>query len=460
MNDYPPQYYVAGPRRVALNGVGSNTPRTKFQSDEQYVTTVEAVSNLVSALTVNNALITLISKTFDAANNKVERWYGTKYNARAIPFTSRQCWISPKSAASLGINFPLPNPFIPTEEGLRVKIPITPQEAILDRSFEVRMKPISPPTLIRDDERWSVYFKQDDRFGLPKGYVIFQLLTKDAYSEEEKAALSQLYLLSTSDCLTEYTYDASLADLSYDLQVLPRGVRLTFGGYNDKLLDFASYVCNKLSKDISSLIPKNDAEFERYKDTISRALSAFDVQQPYAHASFYSSLCFQPPNFVYSNADLRLALEKLSLNDLRAYASNVWQSGKGEALIQGNFDQKEAMNFVYMMDEVLSFQTVQVNSLPPRLHALPLPTVPMNGKPITLKVLEPNLSNINAVSHVSIQALGKSDLDHVLVEILAAILNEPFYDDLRTKQQVCFYSPGSFFMFYTTHCRHFYFRFN
>ena len=29
-------------------------------------------------------------------------------------------------------------------------------------TFEERMKPISPPAIIRNDERWKAYFKQDD----------------------------------------------------------------------------------------------------------------------------------------------------------------------------------------------------------------------------------------------------------------------------------------------------------
>jgi insulysin len=135
-----------------------------------------------------------------------------------------------------------------------------------------------------------------------------------------------------------------------------------------------------------------------------------------------------------------MALEQTSLDDLRTYARDIWKSGKGEVLIQGNFDQSEATGFVDMIDSVLAFDSVQDSQLPERLRALPLPIIPLNGTAIKLKVLEPNPSNINAVSHVSIQALGKSDSDHVIVEILAAILNEPFYEDLRTKQQVCLYN--------------------
>jgi len=78
-------------------------------------------------------------------------------------------------------------------------------------------------------------------------------------------------------------------------------VRLTFGGYNDKLKKFASFVSRKLSSDVKDLLPKNDQEFDRYKDQIMRALSAFDVRQPYAHASYYAQICLQPRRFQYGN---------------------------------------------------------------------------------------------------------------------------------------------------------------
>lgn len=94
---------------------------------------------------------------------------------------------------------------------------------------------------------------------------------------------------------------AELAGLTYEVRVLPRGVRLTFGGYNDKLKRFASFVSRKLSSDIKDLLPKNDQEFDRYKDQIMRALSAFDVKQPYSHASYYAQMCLQPRRFQYSN---------------------------------------------------------------------------------------------------------------------------------------------------------------
>lgn len=50
--------------------------------------------------------------------------------------------------------------------------------------------------------------------------------------------------------------------------------------------------------------------------------------------------------------------------------------------------------------------------------------------------LEPNSENGNAASYVSIQGLSEDPKEHVLMEIIGAIVSEPFYEDLRTKQQL------------------------
>jgi insulysin len=247
--------------------------------------------------------------------------------------------------------------------------------------------------------------------------------------------MSCLALNNKSSQNDAYLSLAGLAGLSYDVKVLARGVRLTFGGYNDRLLKFASYVSRKLSKDVKDLLPKSDNEFDRYKDQIMRALTSFDVKQPYAHASYYANLMLEPRRFQYSNRDLRDATRKITLPDLISY-SGLWESGKGEALIQGNFYESEALELVDTITGVLPFKPISITDLPPRLQALPLPKVPANALPTCLLVAEPNPSDENAVAHLLIQNLSPTEKDHVLIELIGAIVREPFYNELRTKQQL------------------------
>ena len=444
MQKFPPSLYIAGSRRISLNNndLGkkvSSQPKMKFDSDDDRNASKEAVTSFFSKLTVDECMITVLSKEFEGKTDKVERWYGTNYKVTPISMSTLMKWDSFPSASSLGIKFPLPNPFIPSEEGLIVKEKVDRTKLSKSLSFDDRLKSIKPPELVREgkaDSRWSVWYKQDDRYGQPKAYAIFELITPDAYSSPKNAVLSQLFDICLSDSLDEYSYDATLAGLTFSLQVLPRGVRLTFGGYNDKLQDFASYISRKVASSFDDVLPSDDKELDRFKDELSRGLSAFDTKQPYAHSIYYSALAMTPTAFQYSNMDLRQELEGVDLKQLRKYVGNLWKRGQGDALIQGNVNLAEALSLVDAVDSAIQFKTAVDEDLPPHLNALPLPVSNENKFSANIKISEPNASNSNSASQIVFQVLGKSDKEHVLIELLSSVLEESFYDDLRTRQQL------------------------
>lgn len=444
---YPPSLCVAGPQRLALckdekNLETSNKPRTSFSDTRQLDLTRTLVSDFLDNLTVENALLTILSQSYRGQTNKKEVWYGTEYWAEPIPASMLEKWKQPSSPSSLGLDFPKQNVFVPSESGLRLKFPPVAsktKKSVPVRTFMDRVAPIPPPRIIRDDGpegRWTVYYKPDNVFGQPKAFVIFQLLTRQVYTSPEAAALSSMWEFCISDKLGEYAYDAGLAGLTYDVRVVPRGVRLTFGGYNDKLQTFASYVSKKISTDMRDILPKDEAEFERYKDILSRTFAAFDVKQPYAHCSYYSQLMTQPTSFQYTNEELRTATDKMTLDDLVPYVSSVWSSGKGIALVQGNLEEKEALQLVKTIDQAIGFKPISVDEIPAELAPLPLPQSPSKTFPTRLAISEPNPDNANAASYVSIQGLSEEPKEHVMMELIGSIVSEPFYEELRTTRQL------------------------
>lgn len=201
-------------------------------------------------------------------------------------------------------------------------------------------------------------------------------------------------------------------------------------------MKFASYISKKLSKDVGLILPKNDNEFARYKDQIMRTLTSFDVRQPYAHASYYANLVTMPPATQYDNSVLRDETRKITLPDLLSYAKTIWSSGRGEALVQGNLVESDALRMVETLTGVLNFRSVPIDECPPRIQSLPLPRSRPENIPAILLVSEPNAANENAAVHMMIQNLSPSEKDHVLIEILASIVREPFYNELRTKRQL------------------------
>jgi insulysin len=174
-------------------------------------------------------MFTVLSKSFRGQTDKKEIWYGTDYRVDPIPESTLFKWRNPAQPKELGIGYPKPNVFIPSESGLRLKYPLDESSnGKRPRTFEDRIAAVPPPTIIRDDGpegRWTVYYKPDKKFGQPKAFVIFQLLTKEVYSSAKSAALSNMYEFCVSDKLGEYAYDAGLAGLTYDVKVIPRGVR-------------------------------------------------------------------------------------------------------------------------------------------------------------------------------------------------------------------------------------------
>ena len=57
--------------------------------------------------------------------------------------------------------------------------------------------------------------------------------------------MTRLYVDLVKDSLTEFSYDASLAGLQYDLGSTILGLSMTLSGYNDKLHVLAQHVLEK-----------------------------------------------------------------------------------------------------------------------------------------------------------------------------------------------------------------------
>ncbi|EWM24412.1 insulin-degrading enzyme, partial [Nannochloropsis gaditana] len=162
------------------------------------------------------------------------------------------------------------------------------------------------------------------------------------------------------DALTEATYPASLAGLSYDLDFTAKGLRLTVGGYNDRLADFTRKIASRLysfSQELSSSSSSSSA-FSRYKDIVTRELASFDNLQPYQHAGYHANLLLEDPKWPISQ--VRAALTSLSPSDLITFASpsSLFKEGYGTALLQGNVREEEAVALLEEVAAVLPFQSV------------------------------------------------------------------------------------------------------
>jgi len=438
-----PEWIVAGPRRLAISEQLTSAPRnggTQIMTQSQLQETQKLIQDLLrNYLTVDNALLTVMSPDLLKSGGgkfQKEKWYGTQYRVKSIPSATLQKWKTARAPPE--IQYPTPNLFLPTEQGLKVKLP---PKKNLSKAQKQSMSS-KPPSIIRKDDRWTVHFKPDDRYGQPKAFCVVELYNSGQfYQDARTAALGMLYVTSVLDRLEESVYDARLVGLTYDLQLLPKGLRLSFGGYNEQLPQYIVEVIAQLKS--GNLLPSTDQELDRYMDSLKRGLEGFDTKQPYAHASYYAYLTLQPMGFQIPNDEIRQASAKLTLQDLKSFS--VWDRTdyiRGEALIQGNWNQAEALQLMKDMDDALrplSFSSSSSSGASiPKFQALALPS---SREYTQMTVQEPNPSNTNAAVHVLLQCTDRSRKSQVMMEILSNILSEPFYNQLRSNNWVTLSVP-------------------
>lgn len=125
------------------------------------------------------------------------------------------------AALQMGLHFPSPNPFIP--EDLDVKeLPAEPQQ------LPARLPSSEGPVRY-------VFHRQDDFFLQPKARVFFIIRCPYMYESAHNNVCAALWSLAVEETLKEYSYDALVAGVGYDLFVSGLAMCFAVSGFHDKL---------------------------------------------------------------------------------------------------------------------------------------------------------------------------------------------------------------------------------
>ena len=144
------------------------------------------------------------------------------------------------------------------------------------------------------------------------------------------------------------------------------------------------------------------------------------------------------------------ALARINLSSLDGFLARVLQESFGTALVIGNYNAAQATQLVDLLDTTFPFAPLEPSRRSRRRIALTdLPvcqqteteteTAPKKSacpKGYRLKNLEPNENDGNSASTFYFQVPSKEIKDYMMLELLAEIVDQPFYDDLRTRQQL------------------------
>jgi nardilysin len=284
-----------------------------------------------------------------------------------------------------------------------------------------------------------MWWLQDRHYHRPIADLRLQIVSAAANKTPLHRVCAEMVRLLCVDALVEDSYMADVCDLSYSLDATDVGFTVTVDGFDHKLLDLFERVMSvflSFAGQTSSL-PTGITE-ERFSSCVEV------LQRKYKNADMKaSSLCtsirlqaFRPT--LWSVHQKSLALETLDIPLFARMASKLLEEFAVEALYHGNVGRADAEN---AKELILTMVRKHVSSgrdigLPrkryPAQSVLRLPLV--NEIPI-ITVPSKDPAEPNTAVELYIQ-IGKDNLrDRVMADLLVHLMEEQFFDQVRTKDQ-------------------------
>ncbi|XP_034755125.1 insulin-degrading enzyme isoform X2 [Etheostoma cragini] len=368
----------------------------------------DLIEMVLDKLRPEHVRVAVVSKSFEGQTNKTEEWYGTQYKQEAISEESIEKW----AGADLNGKFKLPmrNEFIPTNFEI----------------YPLEKDSPSVPALIKDTAMSKVWFKQDDKFFLPKACLNFEFFSRYLYADPLHCNMTYLLLMLLKDDLKEYTYAARLAGLVYGLSSGMNAILLSVKGYSDKQHILLKKIIEKMATFVI-----DEKRFDIIKEAYMRSLNNFRAEQPHQHAMYYLRLLMT--EVAWTKDELKEALEDVTLSRLKAFIPQLLSRLHIEALLHGNIPKESALGMMQMVEDTLIEHAHTKPLLPSQLIRYREVQVPDGGWYV---YQQRNEVHNNCGIEIYYQTDMQNTHDNMLLELFCQIISEPCFNTLRTKEQL------------------------
>lgn len=371
----------------------------------------DLIVNYVNSMTLENSRITLISK--DLETDSKEKWYGTDY--KIVDYPDELV----KKIKTVGLNdnlkLPRQNEFIATNfEVNKNKDPALPKE------------PLEEPLLVKDNNFGKIWFKKDDRFWQPRGYIYISLKLPNTQSCLLNSMLATLYVQLVNDSLKDLQYDASCANSHVSFSKTNQGLDLTIYGFNDKLY----IILQEFLYGIKHFTPK-EIRFDIFKDKTIQNLQNLMYEVPYSQMSpFYNALINEKS---WTIEDKLNVVKKLTFEQLTKFIPSMFEEVYSEILVHGNFKYNEVKDVENIVTSIFKGkQSLDTQGQNRRLRSYLIP----KGSTFRYETLLKDKKNVNSCIQHVVQIDVYTEELSAKSGLFAQMLHEPCFDTLRTKEQL------------------------
>ncbi|CAJ0636661.1 14542_t:CDS:10 [Entrophospora sp. SA101] len=354
----------------------------------------------------DNFILTLVSQTFTNLDQK-EKWYGTEYKVE--PMSENFLQELKSTTIDSQLKLPLPNEFIPTNLEIKKQGIITP---------------LKHPNLIKNTDLVRIWYKKDDTFWVPKVYIWFKIQSPLVYTTPSNAVKTRLYLALIEDALNEYSYSAKIAGLYYNL-AHDENFYIYISGYNDKAMVLLEKILLKMKN-----FEVDSKRFDLYKEKLLRGYRNTLYDTPYQTAmNCVYNLLYQK---FWTNEEKLSALENIVSQDIQNFYPNLLNDLHIECLVHGNVDKEDSLKYIKIFEDILKPKPLSPSQ---RIGERPI-LLPV-GKRYVYQRDVYDANDVNSAIEYYIEICHNKDVkSRNKLSILAQIVNQPFFDQIRTKEQL------------------------
>lgn len=365
------------------------------------------IKDILEQLTPDNMRVELVSKT--AKTSKLEKWYGTPYSMMDIPKEKLDRWRTVSLNSELTL--PLENLFIPEAVGLKR----------LEKS-------IKTPEIIFQKPALTIWHKQDNKFESPEVKATFKLNSPVVSASPKTKLLTVLYTSLLKDALNEYTYPALEAGLNYGVRGSQSGLEIELSGYPEKMLVLFQTVIDKMKT-----LQVESERFSTLFENIKRSLKNHSLQESRVLNGYEFNYLLSRDGWHVS--DLLKTIDSIDEKEVQAFIPVLLSGLTGEGLIYGNMVKTDALKLIHVLESGL-------------MNDMNIPSISDLNRTIRLEENQPILfqqkvKDVNSSIITYYQHGPETNRTRAIQGLMGTMISRPFYNQLRTREQLGYVVYGS-----------------
>ena len=382
-----------------------------------------------------NMRIEVQSSSFkDRAFVSEEPWFKIPYEAREL--TREELEKLSKASIVPGLDLPEQNEFLPTDFGIKSQDFLEEERAGYDAAGEFKECPVpealmAPPLLVElsPGDTCEAWYKFDRFFQTPRASAILSFHLSQVNATPERHVLLKLSTKVLDDFLTEMTYLADVAGMTTSVYSCQDRLEIKVEGFSHKI----SILLKKILDGMSSFCPTKE-RFAACKEGLVRGLKN-SVVKPARHATYLRLISLQLESWPL---EFQLeALEALEIAKVTDFVSGeVFARSRLQMLIQGNVSLAEARAIIRDAKTRLAPAAPEDGAPRDPLALTKKMALLKPGQTFAHAALAQNPSEKNSASEVYVQIGPENHRDYAALSLLEQIIYEPFFDTLRTKEQL------------------------